>query len=217
MPIETPQGISRRAPPPMCATADGRPCAPPGPTRRFQAPARHVVAADVRRERRHVLRRCAVPAQHRGAHVVPHDQPGRIGPLLVVEGVLPAGHLAPAGAPSPTPPPARCRARTCGRSWSRKSAPAACGSAAAVILCRSSFPFPTGTPASRPTVRSRPPPARGRSIPGTARPDSSLDLAARAPDPSRADSRCRRNLDARLDRAARRLAGGGTCRRARAG
>ena len=53
--METPQGISRRAPPPICCHS-GTPVAArlQVPDRGFQAAARHPVAADVRGQRGHV-------------------------------------------------------------------------------------------------------------------------------------------------------------------
>ena len=74
---------------------------------------------------------CEFAAEHARRDVIAQDRPRGIGPLLVVERVLAGGDFAPAGeAFAAALPPGRCRARRCGRSWSRRNAPAACGSGA---------------------------------------------------------------------------------------
>ena len=67
------------------------------PGGRFEGPARHQVAADVGRERRHRFGSRQVFAGNARGGVVAQDGPGGFGPLLVIEGVLPRGDLAPAG------------------------------------------------------------------------------------------------------------------------
>ena len=97
MPMETPQGISRRAPPPMCwysglpsrrasrsQTATSRPprairwprmCALRGPTS-----AAHL----------------EIVMQHPRRNKIAQDQPRRFGPFFVVERIFAAGDFAPA-------------------------------------------------------------------------------------------------------------------------
>ena len=67
------------------------------PHRRFQAPTRHVVAADVRRQRVHLRGAVDRAAQHARRRVVAQDHPRRPGPLLVVERAFAGRHFAPAG------------------------------------------------------------------------------------------------------------------------
>src|ERR1022692_1727789 len=81
MPMETPHGISRRAPPPIAFHSGW--------------PARHLVSAGVRGERRDVFGAGEIAAQHARNGVIAQDQPGGIGPLFVIERTLAGGHFAP--------------------------------------------------------------------------------------------------------------------------
>ena len=96
--METPQGISRRAPAPICCHS-GTPLharfqIPDGG---FQPAARHVVAADVGGQREDVFGGMQRLAEHARSDVIVQDAPGGGGPLLVVEGILAGGDFAPAG------------------------------------------------------------------------------------------------------------------------
>ena len=62
----------------------------------LQAAARHVMAADVRRQRIDVLGAGEVAADDARRRVIPQNHPGRCGPLFVVKGILAGRHLAPA-------------------------------------------------------------------------------------------------------------------------
>ena len=98
MPIETPHGISRRAPPPICCQSGSLVQARfQIPDRRFQAAARHLVPADMRGQRRDIVGARQFAAQHARGGIIAQDQPCRLGPLLVVERVFARRDFAPAG------------------------------------------------------------------------------------------------------------------------
>ena len=98
MPMETPQGISRRAPPPMCCysglpsmRASRSQTAASSPPRAIWCPRMCAAArADFGRALESVI-------QHARRGIVAQDQPRRFGPLLVVERILAGGDFAPAG------------------------------------------------------------------------------------------------------------------------
>ncbi len=69
------------------------------PDGRFQASARHVVAADVGRQRIHAGGALELAPEHSRRRVIAQDHPRRAGPFLVVERAFAGGDLAPAGHP----------------------------------------------------------------------------------------------------------------------
>ena len=98
MPIETPQGISRaRAAADVLVERLAEQARFQIPHGDFHSAARHQVTADVRAARADFGRASKIVMQHARRDIIAQDQPGRFGPLFVVERILARGDFAPAG------------------------------------------------------------------------------------------------------------------------